>query len=152
MTRTMTIMNEGNSEYYYSFDAEYISGSQELYEQFELTVTGGEGLLFEGSLAEFTELEPRFLNAGTEEELQFVAEFPFESGNEFQGLEVQFKFVLNAQAEESSLPGGPGSVLPETATLSYMFLFFGLSLFGIGGVLYVINKRLDSPRTFKNIT
>ena len=49
-------------------------------------------------MAGFKGFEARFLPSFEDEELTFIAEFPEESGNEFQGLETQFAIIFFARS------------------------------------------------------
>ncbi|MFV8826778.1 LPXTG cell wall anchor domain-containing protein [Alkalihalobacterium sp. APHAB7] len=153
IARELTVINSGNRDYYYQSKAKQTAGSEMLYKQLQLYVSTSEKTLFEGSLADFIGFEPRFLEKGTEEDIQFWVEFPWESGNEFQGLATAFEIKL--WAEGSAPPGsgtpatptqgeitpGDGSPLPTTATNMFNLIIGGLLLLSVGFIFYVIQKR-----------
>ena len=98
--RHLTVRNDGEFDFFYQSESKKVNGSDSLYEQLELSVYDSDGAnLYEGKLSGFDGFEPRFLESGTEEELTFVAEFPPESGNEFQGLETMFVILFYAEGD-----------------------------------------------------
>ncbi|HHY74888.1 MAG TPA: LPXTG cell wall anchor domain-containing protein [Bacillus bacterium] len=106
--RKLTVQNLGKRDFTYNTAAEFIGGSKKLYEEFLLKVSDSNGILHEGNLKDFKGLKPRFLKSKHEEDLLFELEFPYELGNEFQGLafEVEFKFIVEGYDPPS--PGGGG--------------------------------------------
>ncbi|WP_179298754.1 TasA family protein [Evansella halocellulosilytica] len=151
ITRTLTVKNNGNMEYYYHSKVNQTGGSDKLFRQFELSVFDSDGILFEGNLAQFGGFEPRYLDIGDEDEITFVAEFPWESGNEFQGLKTEFEIVLWADAEsvqptdpsadetESSIIGGS---LPQTGDqIPLLYYLIGLVLLIAGYLMLKSSKR-----------
>lgn len=96
-TRDLIVQNRSDSDFTYTTDAIFISGSEELYNEFILEISDGAEVLFKGNLRDFEKLSPRFLKAKYEEELIFRVDFPNHLGNEFQGkaFEVQFRFYIN---------------------------------------------------------
>lgn len=97
--RKLTVKNEGELDFYYQSESKKVSGSDKLFNQLLLEVFDSEGNnLYEGSLAGFKGFEARFLPSFEDEELTFIAEFPEESGNEFQGLETQFAIIFFAES------------------------------------------------------
>lgn len=104
--RTLTIQNRGETHFNYNTKAEFKGGSEKLYNEFLLEVMDSSGPLFEGKLSNFTQLEPRYLKSFHEEDLKFTIRFPYELGNEFQGLqfEVVFKFITEGKPPNTPDP------------------------------------------------
>jgi LPXTG-motif cell wall-anchored protein len=141
VVRTLKIKNNGNENFKYLASAKLTSGSEKLYEQLLLTITGVNGGIFSDKLSDFTKLEPRILKSSEEEELVFNIEFPKELGNEFQGLysKVQFKFYV-----EGTLGGTipvDGSKLPNTGTAMFNFVVAGAVLLIIGLSLEIYRRK-----------
>lgn len=102
--RKLTVQNKGNKDFTYLSDAKFTGGSEELFNEFLLDISDSNGILYTGLMKDFTELSPRLLKAGNEEDLIFRVEFPWELGNEFQGegFGVQFRFYV-----KDTTPGNP---------------------------------------------
>lgn len=100
MRENLMVENTGDHDYYFHAESKFESGSKKLFNQFLLEVTDSEDAeLYEGSLADFTGFDPRFLEKGETDEIEFKATLPYESGNEFQGLAVKFKILIWAEAQ-----------------------------------------------------
>ncbi|MBH0173629.1 LPXTG cell wall anchor domain-containing protein [Fictibacillus sp. 23RED33] len=97
--RDLTIQNNGNQDFSYNMRAQMKSGSEKLYNQLLLKVEDQTNLLFEGKLKDFKGLNPRPLARFTEEHLKVTVEFPYESGNEFQGLQTVAEFIIYAEGQ-----------------------------------------------------
>lgn len=149
MTRTLKVQNKGNQDFVYQSSASHLSGSELLYNQLEMTVSAGSAVLYEGKLSGFTGFEKRPLAHLEEEELTYTVEFPYESGNEFQGLttKVAFYFAAEMRPEEvaesvGAIPvtGNPptfGNVLPKTGEVSPMIFYLsGFIILLLGCVMY----------------
>ncbi len=104
----LTIQNIGKRDFTYNTTAEFKGGDEKLYNEFLLKVSDSNRILHDGKLKDFTGLAPRFLKSMNEEDLMFELEFPYELGNEFQGLgfEVEFKFIV--EGYDPPPPGGGG--------------------------------------------
>ncbi|MEC1721283.1 LPXTG cell wall anchor domain-containing protein [Schinkia azotoformans] len=105
--RILTIQNRGQRDFSYNTTAKFQGGDEKLYNEFLLKVSDANGTLHEGYLKDFRGLTPRFLKSINEEDLMFELEFPYELGNEFQGLgfEVEFRFIVEGYDPP---PGGGG--------------------------------------------
>ncbi len=146
--RTSVIKNDGRQDYYYQSAANQLSGSEKLYNQLDLTVLdAGEEVLYEGNLSDFDGFSPRFLGSGEEEEITYLAEFPWESGNEYQGLETDFSIVMWADAEPIE-PGEPnedsivGGLLPQTGEeVPWTYYVIGIALIVLGGTALLWKQK-----------
>lgn len=118
-TKTINIENKGNMDFYYKMTSNYESGSkieldfetlepEDFYRQLLLKVEDSEGLLYDGKLSDFGGLEQRFLSSFTNEDLNLSVVFPWESGNEFQGIATTVIFTFTAEGQKPSPPGGGG--------------------------------------------
>ncbi|MGA4721680.1 LPXTG cell wall anchor domain-containing protein [Fictibacillus nanhaiensis] len=118
-TRKLTIQNRGAEDFKYNTQAIFKDGSKELYNEFLLKVWDSKGVLHTGKLKDFKGLPARYLNSEHQEDLMFEVKFPYELGNEFQGLafDVEFKFIVEDKVTEPNEPsnpddGGPINNLP----------------------------------------
>ncbi|WP_170289689.1 LPXTG cell wall anchor domain-containing protein [Cytobacillus depressus] len=95
-TRVLTIQNRGEHNFTYNTKAKFLNGSKKLYNEFLLKVWDANGILYEGKLHEFERLQPRRLQSKSQEDLKFEVKFPYELGNEYQGLgfEFELKFIV----------------------------------------------------------
>lgn len=102
--RKLTVQNKGNKDFTYVGDAKFTGGSEMLFNEFLLEISDSNGVLYSNLMKDFTELPPRLLRAGNEEDLIYKVEFPRDLGNTFQGLafEVQFRFYV-----KDTTPGNP---------------------------------------------
>lgn len=166
VTRTLKIQNRNESSFTYNTEAKFLNGSKKLYNEFLLKVWDSKGILYDDKLHEFKGLNPRLLQSKHQEDLQFEVKFPYELGNEFQGLgfEFEFKFIVedtitNPLPEPNPNPEGPlkpshpippkelakspkeGQILPATATNMYNKMLIGVLLIISGGGLVVFLKR-----------
>lgn len=98
-SRTLTIQNRGKKDFNYYAEAKFLDGSTKLYNVFSLKVWDSQGILFDGKLNEFGGHNPRFLKSSSQEDLKFEVKFPYELGNEYQGL--SFKFEIRFIVEGS---------------------------------------------------
>ncbi|GEN44336.1 LPXTG cell wall anchor domain-containing protein [Alkalibacillus haloalkaliphilus] len=156
--RTLTIENYGNMDYNYHSSVEHTGGSEKLFEQLQLVVSDESGVLYEGSLSGFEGFESRPLEVQESEEVVFGIKFPWESGNEFQGLETAFDLQVWASGEEvaSSTPeeeeegtlpstGGGLGILPQTGeSIPYLYYIIGgvIALSGLGLILAKRRSKL----------
>jgi hypothetical protein len=130
-TRKLTIQNRGTEGFNYNTQVRFNGGSQKLYNEFLLKVWNSNGVLHTGKLKDFKGLSSRYLKAKHQEDLMFEVNFPYELGNEFQGLgfEVEFEFIIEGYNPEDPEdpedpeyptdpknpedPGDDGTILPE---------------------------------------
>ncbi|MBY6051979.1 LPXTG cell wall anchor domain-containing protein [Cytobacillus firmus] len=91
VSRTLTIQNRGKKDFNYYTEAKFLDGSTKLYNAFSLKVWDSQDILFDGKLNEFEGLNTRFLKSRSQEDLKFEVKFPYELGNEFQGLSFKFE-------------------------------------------------------------
>ncbi|QAS53490.1 TasA family protein [Halobacillus litoralis] len=154
--RTLTLDNNGTSALHYKMTSSLKSGSEKLYNQLHLTLSIGNSNVFSGPLSDFEGMEARALNAQSSDELSLRVEFPYESGNEYQGLatEVIFQFVAEgditpgagSDSDNGGTPESPnaqpvfsgGGLLPQTGEGSpYLYYLIGGLLLAVGTSLYV---------------
>lgn len=153
--RTLIVENHGNVDVDYATKAAFLSGSKKLYEQLKLWVTDNEKVLYEGSLSGFQGLDKRELKLTKDDELHFYVEFPYESGNEFQGLATEFEIVLAAEAKKPvgifASPDSP-TKLPITGIIHpALYVIFGLGLFVIGTVGLYLRRLKHKIGDFFNL-
>ncbi|MEH7342882.1 LPXTG cell wall anchor domain-containing protein [Bacillus sp. JJ1532] len=94
--RNLTIQNRGESDFTYNSESYYKAGSRKLYNEFLLKVWDSKEVLYSGKLSDFDGFEPRLLPSKSQEDIKFEVTFPYELGNEFQGLAFEFelRFVM----------------------------------------------------------
>lgn len=161
--RTVTVENNGGADFSYRM---YIENEEmdKLFHVLLLEINDMDVELYNGKLADFANLGERKLASGEQEELELTIRFPEQLGNEYQGLNTAFDIIFTAESQldgeavqvdgfvgsgtdagASSGSGGAssggGSLLPETATNIFLFLFLGGVLLVNGILLYMYNKR-----------
>lgn len=94
--RILTIQNREDTNFTYISKSKFLSGSEKLYNEFLLKVWDTKEVLYSGKLSEFDGFKPRHLPSKSQEDLKFEVTFPYELGNEFQGLAFDFelRFVI----------------------------------------------------------
>ncbi|WP_175614540.1 TasA family protein [Piscibacillus halophilus] len=103
--REFTVENDGDLDIVYYIDSRMINGSEKLYNHMNLTIKDSSGdVLYNGKLGDYKGLEYRELAIGEKDELMLIAEFPPESGNEYQGLKTNFVIRVNAREEPIDVP------------------------------------------------
>jgi len=107
-SRILTIQNRGERDFTYKTTAVFKGGDEKLYNEFLVRVSDSNGIIHEGKLKEFKSLAPRFLKSMNEEDLLFELEFPYELGNEFQGLGFEVEFTFIVEGYDPPPPGGGG--------------------------------------------
>ncbi|WP_411954125.1 LPXTG cell wall anchor domain-containing protein [Alkalibacillus sp. S2W] len=158
MTESVRVENNHDSPLKVIGDAEYLHGSNYIYEQLQLTVKNDQQTeVYQGSLANFIESEMVTLDVEDEEELLFHVEFPMESDNSFQGLNIGVQLSFSTQLVEDNesvageedrlLPFTGGSLssglLPQTGeTIPYLYYVIGTLLVSVGICLMLWHKRL----------
>ncbi|WP_156288283.1 M73 family metallopeptidase [Oceanobacillus salinisoli] len=146
MQKELIVQNDGEQDFEYIFNNQFLSGSRKLYDELLLRAESKTEVLFDGKLTEFSGLESRFLPTGESETLKFFIEMPYELGNEFQGLTSVFQFELSVSGEQEALSTTTNSRLPDTATNIFSLLLMGALIVSSGIGLYVYSriKRVSS--------
>jgi LPXTG-motif cell wall-anchored protein len=139
-TKSLNIKNNGKQDFKYLFSNSFLNGSEMFYDELLLKVEDTEGVLFDGKLKDFEKLDPRELKSNSSEKLTFYVEFPYELGNEYQGLSTEFQFKFYV---EGTLGGviPVDNKLPNTATDMFNYLIAGAALATGGGALMLRQKR-----------
>lgn len=152
--RKIMIQNTGNVDFSYEAEAYRASGSQKLFDALVLEVRAQETILYDGKLKDFRNSVSRELPQNKGEELEFTIRFPYELGNDYQGLDVHFKLQFlaedrsGAKAEEtthgaisSGGKGGAGGILPDTAAGMFTLIFLGFLILSAGTVMLLLQRR-----------
>ncbi|MFC0187109.1 LPXTG cell wall anchor domain-containing protein [Fictibacillus aquaticus] len=164
--RELTVKNSGNTDFQYNMISNLKSGSEKLYAQLQLKVEDSSGVLYEGSMSEFDGIESRTLAASAEEKLKLTVEFPYESGNEYQGLNAESEIILYAEGDEPPTPPGDGDdgddgggddgtetpddgTLPITGEDNPAILFISGFLLTFGGLMLLMIKKSMIRNPFK---
>ncbi|WP_066298290.1 LPXTG cell wall anchor domain-containing protein [Bacillus sp. FJAT-29937] len=94
--RILTIQNREKTDFTYISKAQFLKGSEKLYKEFLLKVWDSKEVLYNGKLSDFDGFKPRHLPSKSQEDLRFEVTFPYELGNEFQGLAFDFelRFIM----------------------------------------------------------
>jgi LPXTG-motif cell wall-anchored protein len=142
ITKILTVYNNGKQDFSYLFSNNFVTGSEKFYNELLLKVSDSDRVLYQGKLKDFHKLDARGLKNGTEEELVFAVEIPFELGNEFQGVGCEFQFKLYVEGTLGGVLPVDGPKLPNTATGMFNLMALGAALI-IGGFIFysVLNKR-----------
>jgi hypothetical protein len=97
-TKTLLVQNKGSLDFDYNLSSKLTSGSELLYNHLLLNITDDRGFtLYNGKLSGLKSIDSRYLESYAEEKLYFKIEFPWELGNEFQGLQTEVSFEFNAE-------------------------------------------------------
>jgi LPXTG-motif cell wall-anchored protein len=138
--KTLNLKNNGTEVLKYLFSNRFLTGDKKFYDELLLKVEDSEGILYEGKLKDFEKLEARELKSGDSEDLVFFIEFPYELGNEYQGLSTEFQFKFYV---EGTLGGiiPVDNRLPTTATNMFNYLVAGAALVTGGGALMIHQKK-----------
>ena len=169
--RVLTIQNNGNQDFSYNIQSRMKSGSEKLFNVFQLKIKDSSGVIFKGDLKDFKGLDPRPLAAFSEEKLTVTVEFPYVSGNEFQGLYTEVEFVLYAEGknelpppdteepdeDNGSTPSGnnnnpPGKdtgSLPQTGEDNPIFIILAGLFISMSGLALLLVKKSIISNPFK---
>lgn len=140
-TKVLIVENNGSKDFKYLFSNDFLTGSEKIYNELELTVSDESGELYNGKLKDYEKLESRNLKSNTDEKLTLSIYIPYELGNEFQNLgsEFQFKFYVEGTLGGTIPVDGPK--LPETGTNMFNILVAGAVLVLTGSILQFYIKR-----------
>lgn len=139
--RSLVITNSGTKDFHYLSSATLVSGSEKFYNALILTISDKNGQIYHGSLESFKELKPREIISGGLDELQFKVEFPYEMGNEYQGLASIVEFKFYAEGTIGGVIPVDGVKLPKTATNILDIILIGVIILTIGTFILIISKR-----------
>lgn len=172
--RVLTIQNNGNQDFSYNIQSRMKSGSEKLFNVFQLKIEDQSGIIFKGELKDFKGLDPRHLAAFSEEKLTVTVEFPYVSGNEFQGLDTEVEFVLYAEGKNeppppdkeepdedngSTPPGNNNNnppakdngSLPQTGEDNPIFIILSGLFISMAGLALLLVKKSILPNPFKRV-
>src|SRR5699024_2037205 len=96
-TEKFTVSNKRQENTHYLLASRFSGGSKKFYNQLQLTVKQGKDTLFHGQLADFQGFGVKTLDTGEKTQFEFRIDFPYESGNEFQGLVTHFDILVQAE-------------------------------------------------------
>ncbi|UOQ44540.1 LPXTG cell wall anchor domain-containing protein [Halobacillus salinarum] len=166
-TSQLIIKNSQQSTRKYTMFVKQNSGSELLFNQLHLTIKDSSSTIYDGKLSQFNGFDNRSLSASETETLDFEVKFPYESGNEFQGLgtDVVFQFLAEADPAPGTTPDqdtNPGStpvssghaetpqvqpvfasggLLPQTGQgVPYLYYIIGGLLLAAGGSLFIKSR------------
>jgi LPXTG-motif cell wall-anchored protein len=174
--RVLTVQNNGNQDFSYNIQSRMKSGSKKLYNVFQLEIKDQSGVIFKGDLKDFKGLDPRPLAAFSEEKLTVTVDFPYVSGNEFQGLDTEVEIVLYAEGKNDPPPTDPdpeepdedngnnppgddsnnppaedtGS-LPQTGEDDPIFIILSGLFISMAGIALLLIKKSILPNPFKRL-
>src|SRR5699024_10641120 len=139
----------------YLLASRFSGGSKKFYNQLQLTVKQGKDTLFHGQLADFQGFGVKTLDTGEKTQFEFRIDFPYESGNEFQGLVTHFDILVQAEDRMEDTAVFHNNRLPNTASLIYTFLLIGSIFLLVGKLLfyrtYKRNKIMQNGETDKKL-
>lgn len=102
--RDITVENKGNRDFEYTMTAQFESGDEMFYQALSFKLEHAGVALFDGKLSEFTGLGKRHLPVSDTEDFTLTIDFPYEYGNEYQGLTTVVLFIFNAEAKPDRPP------------------------------------------------
>jgi LPXTG-motif cell wall-anchored protein len=173
--RELIIQNNGNQDFSYNIQSRMKSGSEKLYNQFQLKIEDKSGMVYQGDLKDFKGLNPRPLAAFSEEKLTVTVEFPYISGNEFQGLNTEVEFVLYAEGkneppppdtekpdeedngstppsnDSNNPPAKDTGSLPQTGEDNPIFMILSGLFISMAGLALLLIKKSILPNPFKRV-
>ncbi|MFG6496215.1 LPXTG cell wall anchor domain-containing protein [Fictibacillus sp. UD] len=173
--RELTIQNNGNQDFSYNIQSKMKSGSEKLYNQFQLKIEDKSGMVYQGDLKDFKGLDPRPLAAFSEEKLTVTVEFPYISGNEFQGLNTEVELILYAEGKneppppdtekpdeednDSTPPGNDSTnppekntgTLPQTGEDNPIFIILSGLFISMAGLALLLVKKSILQNPFKRV-
>ncbi|MDR7238540.1 LPXTG cell wall anchor domain-containing protein [Neobacillus drentensis] len=141
-TKVINIENNGTKDYKYLFSNSFLTGSEKIYNQLELTISDKSIELYKGKLKDYEKLESRNLKSKTNEALTFSINMPYELGNEFQNLNCEFQFKFYVEGTLGGTLPVDGPKLPETGTNTFNILVAGAALVLTGSTFqFFLNRR-----------
>lgn len=150
--KSLRIENTGDKHFEYSIRTDFIRGSKLFFNQLDTKMIKDDKTLFEGNLINLNLKKVSLLEANSKDTLTFIIEFPYESGNEFQGLATEFEIVITAEGDNSTVtpPGTPTSgdgELPQTGESNPLWYYLsGMMLTALGIGIMRQNLTKDRPR------
>jgi LPXTG-motif cell wall-anchored protein len=140
-TEVLQIQNNGSQDFKYIFSNRFLTGSDRFYNELVLTVADKFGELYKGKLKNFEKLNSRNIKSKTNEKLTFSIYFPYELGNEFQGLDCEFQFKFFVEGTLGGVLPVDGPKLPNTSSNMFNILVAGAVLVLTGSLFQIIVKR-----------
>jgi LPXTG-motif cell wall-anchored protein len=140
-TKVLKVESNGGKDFNYLFSNRFLTGSEKFYESLILSVTDNLGEIYNGKLIDFEKLAPRVLKSGTKEELSFNIYFPYELGNDYQGLSCEFEFKFYVEGTIGGVLPADGPKLPNTGSDMFNILVVGAVLVLTGSTLQFFVKR-----------
>ncbi|MUV38596.1 hypothetical protein JNUCC1_02450 [Lentibacillus sp. JNUCC-1] len=149
--RTVTVENNGSQNFSYTMQLKN-QPSDLLFDELWLEIKQDTDELYNGKLADFSKVTGS-LQSKSQETLDVTIRFPEHLGNEFQGLNTSFSFVLKAEGDAIASgtdtayidgmidSGTSGFKLPYTATSMFMFLLAGLLTLAAGLFIAVYQRK-----------
>jgi len=147
-TETYTVSNKRQENTHYVLASRFSGESKKFYNQLQLTVNQGKNTLFQGQLADFQDIEIKALDTGEETQFEFRIDFPYESGNEFQGLVTHFDILVQAEDRMEDTAVFHDDRLPNTASMIFTYLLIGAAFLLVGGLLF--NRTYKRNKIVRN--
>lgn len=115
-TRRLTVKNTGEDSFKYNVVVEFKEGSKLLYDNLNIKIKDiTSGILkYEGKLMDLNTVRLGILPRNEQSDLDFIVDFPSESGNEYQRLSTSFILVIGAEQDISD----PDPVIPVPPTVT----------------------------------
>ena len=135
-TEKFTVSNKRQENTHYLLASRFSGGSKKFYNQLQLTVKQGKDTLFHGQLADFQGFGVKTLDTGEKTQFEFRIDFPYESGNEFQGLVTHFDILVQAEDRMEDTAVFHNDRLPNTASMIFTYLLIGSIFLLVGGLLF----------------
>ncbi|WP_281658647.1 TasA family protein [Halobacillus sp. Cin3] len=153
--RSFSLANEGTEAVQYAMTSYLKQGSEKFYEQLQFILEINGEQTYAGRLSDFQDVTLKSLDANHLDEMKVRIEFPYESGNEFQGLKSDVVFHFHAESFFPSPNNGEGSglqepfidrwkegFLPQTGENSpWAYYITGAILMITGTVYYMLSRK-----------
>src|SRR5699024_9710306 len=120
----------------YVLASRFSSGTKKLYNQLQLTVNQGKNTIFQGQLADFQDIEIKTLDSGEETQFEFRIDFPYESGNEFQGLVTHFDILVQTEDRMDDTVVFHHVRFSNTVSMIFTYLLIVSLFLIVGGFLF----------------
>lgn len=146
--KTYTISNK-HQKADYVLTSQFSGGSEKLYNQLQLSVKQGEDTLFHGQLLDFQNLDINTPVYEGDKQFEFRIDFPFESGNEFQGLVTHFNILLQSEDRKDNVAGHDDNRLPNTASMIFTYFLIGIVFLLAAGAMKLFHTRKNRSKCLK---
>jgi hypothetical protein len=119
VTSFLDVQNEGNLDFNTTVSARQQSGDPNLYNDLDLKITDGQGILYEGKFADLQDFPLGTIVKAERKRLEFRATLPLASGNQLQGRTATTAFDFTAIGHDEQLPPGDDCFEPPFSNRNF---------------------------------